>query len=72
MFLVIQDHQVLWCVADTEENLKIFCQYHVDSALPEGLSAFTIFDTITKMETDFVGYCERNGIRKRSFEERMK
>lgn len=72
MFLVVQDHRTLWRAADTEENLKIFCQYHVDSALPEGLSAFTIFDTTTKTETDFVDYCERNGIRKRSFEERMK
>ncbi len=85
MFRVIQIREgkdpTLWCTADEFEHLCSFCQYHIDSAIPEGLNDFWVFQTKAPDETGFEAiekkwwfptFCKEQGIRKRTFEERMR
>lgn len=71
----------LWCTTDDFKFLYKFCQYLIDSAIPEGLNEFWIFQTRDTDEKGFEAiekkwwfpeFCKEQKIRKRTFEERMK
>ena len=71
----------VWCTADDFKFLCKFCQYHIDSCIPEGLDSFWVFETkdpddkgfeVPERKWKFLEFCEQQGIRKRTFEERMK
>lgn len=88
MYRVVQIHEnkipkdpTLWCTTDDFEFLRKFCQYHIDSAIPEGLNSFWVFQTKDPDEKGieelvnkwwFPDFCKTQGIRKRTFEERMR
>lgn len=59
---------ILWAEADDPIKFRDILQFQIDSAYPEGLKDFYVFEC--KVE-DFISYCENNLIRKRTFEERI-
>lgn len=61
----------VWCTAEDDAGLMSFCQYLADSARPEGLEGFVVLREEDGATERLPSFLERNGIRKRSFEERM-
>lgn len=79
MYKVIQNVEgkdpVLWCTTNEFEFLCQFCQYLLDSADPSGLDDFLVVwenDRTRNSKRRLLTYfCDVQGIRKRTFEERI-
>lgn len=79
MYFVIQDNKidnpVLWASSDTEDLILEFAQYHMDSCVYDRLGEFWIVTASdsweNRTEENFIEYCRRHEIKKRSFAERL-
>ncbi len=65
-----QNMAAVWCAAEDDAGLREFLQYLVDSARPEGLGDFVVLREDGAAER-LPSFLERNGIRKRTLEERL-
>lgn len=70
---VEENRSTVWCTTDDYATLCKFCQHHIDSAYDGSLKDFYVVwsNGLKGKSIPFYQFCEKQGIRKRSFEERI-